>query len=289
MHAPETQVLGRLDPSARFPFDRHSAIRRVTSEPIMFATVQRALVMDVAHAKVGQGVADHSGFRRQPMTRLWSTTDAGMRLVFGDSEMAREAARHIYRIHDHINGSTADGQAYTAHDASLLLWVWATLVDSFDTGFTRWVRPYRPGEGDEFYADMVSFATFFGIPPGLIPPDRQSFAAYLDAQLDDPALGTSAASAEMAHDVLFFKHWNVPAAVVRPTRVLAILTLDQRLRDRLGLELDSRDRRLADRLDGLLKAHYDKLPAIRTQVPSTYLFFRRPTIGLGKRLRRLAT
>ena len=139
-------MLGKLDPSARFPFDRHSAIRRVTSEPIMFATVQRALVMDVAHAKVGQGVADHSGFRRQPMTRLWSTTDAGVRLVFGDSEMAREAARHVYRIHDHINGSTADGAAYTAHDASLLLWVWATLVDSFDTGFTRWVRPFRPGE-----------------------------------------------------------------------------------------------------------------------------------------------
>ena len=282
-------MLGKLDPGARFPFDRHSAIRRVTSEPIMFATVQRALVMDVAHAKVGQGVADHSGFRRQPVTRLWSTTDAGMRLVFGDGDMAREAARHVYRIHDHINGSTAGGEAYTAHDASLLLWVWATLVDSFDTGFTRWVRPFRPGESEEFYADMVSFAMFFGIPPALIPPDRASFASYLDAQLDDPALGTSAASAEMAHDVLFFKHWNVPAAAVRPTRVLAILTLDERLRDRLGLELDSRDQRLADRLDRLLTAHYDKLPALRTRVPSTYIFFRRPTIGLGKRLRRLVT
>ncbi len=287
MTSAETQVLGKLDPAARFPFDRHSAIRRVTSEPIMFATVQRALVMDVAHAKVGQGVADHSGFRRQPVTRLWSTTDAGLRLVFGDGEMARAAARHVYGIHDHINGATADGEAYTAHDASLLLWVWATLVDSFDMGFTRWVRPYRPGESEEFYADMVSFATFFGIPPELIPPDRASFAAYLDAQLDDPALGTSAASAEMAHDVLFFKHWNVPAAVVRPMRVLAILTLDHRLRDRLGLELNGHDQRLADHLDRLLTSHYDKLPAIRTRVPSTYIFFRRPTIGLAKRLRSL--
>jgi uncharacterized protein (DUF2236 family) len=167
------------------------------------------------------------------------------------------------------------------------LWVWATLVDSFDTGFTRWVRPFRAGESDEFYADMVSFATFFGIPPDMIPPDRESFTAYLDARLDDPALGASAASAQMARDVLFFKHWNVPAAAVRPTRVLAILTLDKRLRERLDLQLDQRDRRLAERLDRLLQDHYRRLPAIRTHVPSTYIFFRRPTIGLGKRIRSL--
>ena len=284
MATTQALTLGELDPVARFPFDRHSAIRRVTSEPAMFFTVQRALTMDVAHEKVGQGVADHSRFRQQPLTRLWSTSDAGLRLVFGDGEMAREAARHVYRIHDHINGSTADGSPYTAHDASLLLWVWATLVDSFDVGFTRWVRPYRRGESEAFYADMVQFATFFGIPRDLIPPDREAFSTYLDARLDDPALGASAASAQMARDVLFFKHWNVPAALVRPTRVLAILTLDERLRERLGLRLDERDRRLADRLDGLLRAYYRRLPAIRTRLPSTYILLRRPTIGLGRRL-----
>ena len=291
---PPSPVLGSLDPLATMPFGRDSMLRRMAAEPFSFLIVQRALVMDVAHPKVGQGVSDHSRFRRQPWTRLWGTVDAGLRLVFGDADVARAAARQVYAVHDHINGEMDEGagefnaaEHYTAHDASLLAWVWATLVDSIEVGFQRWVRPYRPGEAERFYADMLAFATFFGIPAPLLPPDRHAFSRYLDGMLDSDALGVTEASRAMARDVLFFKNWNVPAAGVRPMRVLSILTLDSRLRERLGLKLSPADQRLADGLDRLLVNHYHRLPAIRTQLPYAYLFFRKPTIGLRSRLQSL--
>ena len=319
---PASPVLGELDPLATLPFGRDSMLRRMAAEPVSFLTVQRALVMDVAHPKVGQGVSDHSRFHGQPWTRLWSTGDAGLRLVFGDADVGRAAARQIYAVHDYINGelrrpmhSGHDGPAsnpteraseglrseklavgagefaaadhYTAHDASLLTWVWATLVDSIEVGFQRWVRPYRPGEADRFYNDMLDFARFFGIPASLLPPDRAAFARYMDDMLDSDAMGVTEASRRMAHDVLFFKNWNVPAFGLRPMRVLSILTLDARLRDRLGLELSPADQRLAHTLDRLVAKHYHRLPRIRAHLPYAYLFFRKPTIGLGTRIKAL--
>jgi hypothetical protein len=78
----------------------------------------------------------------------------------------------------------------------------------------------------------------------------------------------------------------MPPPLVRTLRILAILTLDSRLRERLGLDgSDPADRRLAGRLDAGLQRYYRRLPAWRRRVPSLYLAVRRPTIGLGRRLR----
>src|SRR5437660_4629287 len=96
---PASPVLGELDPRATLPFGRDSMLRRMAAEPVSFLTVQRALVMDVAHPKVGQGVSDHSHFHRQPWTRLWSPGDAGLLLVFGGAELGRAVAPPLSPVH----------------------------------------------------------------------------------------------------------------------------------------------------------------------------------------------
>lgn len=119
--------------------------------------------MCVAHTKVGAAVDHHSRFRQRPLTRLWVTADAALRVVFGSGRVPVEAATQIYRTHDRIHGSVEEpapadasgGGRYTAHDADLLLWVWATLVDSCEVAFTRWVRPWQPGEADAYYDDRL--------------------------------------------------------------------------------------------------------------------------------------
>ena len=285
-------TLGHLDSGADTSFTRESPLRRVAAEPIMPLTVMRILVMDVAHTKVGAGVRDHSRFRQLPIRRFWGTSDAGLRLVFGDAETARAAARQVYRFHDHVNGELGDphaawpeDEAYTAHDASLLLWVWATLVDSLEVTFTRWVRPFRPGEADAFYRDMRTWARFFGIPEELLPADRAAFAAYLDRMIGGPELAPTSTGRSQIEDVLWYRHWIVPGPVVRLFRIMAIGTLDPGLRERLDLALDDHDQRLFDRVDDLLARWYPRLPAARTQLPYLYLLVRRPTIGLEARLR----
>jgi uncharacterized protein (DUF2236 family) len=287
--------LGALDPEAPTPFGPSSVLRRVVAEPVTGLMIQRALVMDVAHPKVAAGVEDHSAFRTHPWRRAWITVDAALRLVFGPTPVARAAARQIYATHDHINGtvdypeaqSTSD-TSYTAHDATLLTWVWATLVDSAETAYTRFVGPLSPLEADAYYADMLAFARFVGIPAVLLPADRPSFAAYLDAALGSDLLGVTDASRRLARHILWFDHRTVPSPVVRLGRVLALTTLDPRLLDRLDLHLDAADRRFAVRLDDLLRRAYPRLPRARAGLPTLYVLLRRPTIGLSGRARSLS-
>jgi uncharacterized protein (DUF2236 family) len=287
--APGCPPLGRLDPGGPYPLDPKSVLRRVASEPVVALLVDRALVMELAHPKVGAAVADHSQFRRRPVSRLFRTSDAALRILFGDADLARGAVRQIYRVHDRVFGTTP-AFTYSAHDATLLLWVWATLVDSLEAAFTRWVRPWEEGEADAYYADMAAGARFFGIPSGLVPTDRAAFRAYLDEMLDSPELGSSLTSRTVVRDVLWLRHPLVPPPVVRTLRVLALVTLDERLRDRLGLVADPADRRLGERLDRLLGRSYRHLPAWRRRLPYLYLALRRPTlagslVGGAERLR----
>jgi uncharacterized protein (DUF2236 family) len=263
--------------------------------------IQRALVMDVAHPLVAAGVEDHSAFRRHPWRRALITVDTALRLVFGDTPTAQAAVRQIYATHDHINGTLADssdpsdssaadgpwptGSSYTAHDASLLTWVWATLVDSAQVAYERFVAPFTDTEADEYYADMVSFARFIGIPGALLPVDRHAFALYLDAMLDSDSLGHSAVGRELTRHILWFEHRTVPPPIVRLGRVLAVVTLDERLRQALDIELSPADERFGRRLDQWLRLSYRHLPRARAGVPMLYVRLRQPTVGLARRLR----
>ena len=299
-------VRGALDPEAPAPFGPRSIVRAMVAEPVTALLVQRALVMEVAHPKVAAAVVHHSDFQRRPLSRAWVTADAALRLVFGDDTVARGAVRQIYGVHDRINGTLevppaggvgAEGEAgrsgadaahargdYSAHDASLLLWVWATLVDTTETAFTRWVRPLEPVEADVFYTEMRAFGLFFGIPDELLPVGRGAFSRYLSEVLASD-LGTSEHSRSLARQVLWFEHRIVPSPIVRLERVLALATLDTDLLERLGLHPDPADVALGHRVDAWLRAYYRRVPRSPRVLPSLYVLVRRPSIGLGRRLR----
>ncbi len=287
-------VLGALDPEAPLPFGPHSVVRAVVAEPVTALLVQRALVMEVAHPQVAAAVAHHSDFQRRPLSRAWVTADTALRLVFGDEHVARAAARQIYSVHDHINGplegpppwdgATTD-HGYTAHDASLLAWVWATLVDTAETAFTRWVRPFGTTEAEAFYDEMRGFALFLGIPDALLPADRVAFSTYLEDVLQSDLLGTTEQARSMARQVLWFDHLVVPSPIVRMERVLALATLDPRLVDRLGIHPDAADLAFGRRLDGWLRVYYRRVPRPPRIVPALYVSLRRPSVGLAARAR----
>jgi uncharacterized protein (DUF2236 family) len=290
-------VFGALDPEAPTPFGRKSIVRAMVAEPVTALLVQRALVMEVAHPAVAAGVTHHSSFQRRPLTRAWVTADAALRLVFGSDTVARRAARQIYRVHDHINGPLSAGDdsargggdgsdaGYTAHDARLLAWVWATLVDSAATAFTRWVRPLSDIEADDFYGEMLDFARFFGIPATELPADRTRFAQYVDAMLEDPSYGTGEASRTMARQVLWFRHRTVPSPMVRLQRTLALTTLDPRVLEHLAIEPSASDEAFGQRVDGWLTAYYRHLPRPPAAVPALYVRVREPGWALARRLR----
>ena len=281
-------ALGALDPDVPPPFGPHSVVRAVAAEPVTALLVQRALVLEVAHPAVAAGVSHHSTFQRRPLSRAAVTADAALRLVFGDDATARAAVRQIYRVHDGINGPLHGApeahDTYTAHDASLLAWVWATLVDTAQTAYTCWVRPFSATEADAFYNEMRSFGRFFGIPDHLLPQDRTALARYLEDTFAQESFGSSVASRALARDVLWFRHWSVPAPVVRYHRAVALATLDRRVLERLEISPSRADEEAARRIDRVL-AHYRRLPRAPRVVPSLYVRLRAPTVGLAARAR----
>jgi uncharacterized protein (DUF2236 family) len=251
--------------------------------------------MEVAHAQVGAAVSEHSSFERYPLRRVWTTTDAALRLVWGTPEVVSGAAAQINRFHDRVQGELRHpagvrpaGTRYTAHDASLLVWVWATLVESAQVAHARWLHPLEGERADGYYADMCSFACSVGIPPEIIPADRHAFAAYFEAMMAGDDLKPTPASADMVRRVLWFRHRHVPGLAVRPGRVLAIGTLDPRLCERFGLELSPADRALFDLVDGQLRRWYRYRPEALVQLlPVMYMAARGPWLAAESWLRQL--
>ena len=80
-----------IQPGAGF-FSPETVFWRVSREPALLLAGMRALLLQIAHPKVAQGVADHSRYREDPLGRGIRTFTAVYSLVFGRREEAIEAA-----------------------------------------------------------------------------------------------------------------------------------------------------------------------------------------------------
>lgn len=275
------------------PLRADSPLRRFVSEPILLAAGgQRALLLQLAHPKVATGVEDHSRFRSMPVRRLFGTADKVLTLVYGSGGEPQAAWESIMEVHDRINGELhhdagghAAGDLYTAHDPELLLWVWASLVETLEVVTERYVAPFRPGERAALYADWVTFATFFGVPDDLVPPDREAFGEYWDAMLGGGELGVSATGVDVTKAILSPPLPYVPGFVKTSMATVAVGLLPERVRAMYGFDWGTRRRRDFDRLDALMRAVYPRLPSLRRAAPYTWMAAKR---AVSPRWRKLA-
>src|SRR5438067_11677283 len=97
---------------------------------VLLGSGSRALLLQVAHPKVAAAVADHSRYRSDPLGRLRDTLHAIYGFAFADSRRAGRIVARINALHSRVIGTTPEGAAYAARDPHLLLWVYATLIDS---------------------------------------------------------------------------------------------------------------------------------------------------------------
>src|SRR4029453_18844867 len=84
---------------------------RVNGERLILLGWGRAILMQLAHPMVAQGVADHSSFRDTAFTRvrrLHETIRAMLDLTFGDAAASDAAVARINAIHDRVHGQLAE-------------------------------------------------------------------------------------------------------------------------------------------------------------------------------------
>jgi uncharacterized protein (DUF2236 family) len=233
-------------------FEPGSAIRRVGGESALLFAGGRALLMQVAHPLIAAGVAEHSGFTRDPWGRLARTMQAVYGVIYGtpgDAARIGEAVRLSHtRVHGLLGesiGLYAAGTPYHAEDPELLLWVHATLVDTALEVHERFVGPVSRADRVAFHDDMRVVGEAFGVPPNVMPATYEDFTHYVRTTLASDVLAVGSDARAIAHALL---EPPVPLPL-RPTAIavaqITIALLPERVAMLYGLRAGRRQRALA--------------------------------------------
>jgi uncharacterized protein (DUF2236 family) len=186
--------------------------QRINGERLVVLGWGRAILMQLAHPLVAQGVADHSTFRDGAFSRvqrLHGTIQAMLALTFGTDEECGAAAARINAIHDRVHGALkegagrfATGTAYSATDPELLIWVQATLLDSLPMAYEELVGPLSEQDRDAFCAEASASSWMLRMPAGTVPAWRGALDEYVARMLDSGAIAVTATARELAREVV---------------------------------------------------------------------------------------
>jgi len=162
-----------------------TAMWRVNREAVLLGAGPAALLLQIAHPHVAEGVAQHSDFESDPWRRLRRTLRTTLAMIFGDGAAAERAVHRLNGVHATVRGEAADpearvlaGPAYRAMDPELLLWVQVTLVWTSIQAYERWVEPLDDGDRAELWADARDVGRRLGVPLEVSPADWPALEAY---------------------------------------------------------------------------------------------------------------
>ncbi len=236
----------------------------------------RALLLQVAHPSVADGVARFSNFKADPFGRGYRTFAAMATIYFGSKTQAEQTAQRLWRIHSAIKGEAPN--AYSATNPDLLLWVLATLTDTTLRVYERMPLSGLPSDWQErFYEESKLAAQLLGIPEGVYPADLKAFEVYFNAMLESNLLGSTDVCREVAQSIV--RH---PRAPKKLANLLATGWLPESLCTRLGIPV-SRD--AAAKLERFLRRYlwvYRLIPKTLRWSPAYHQALYRIAIARGE-------
>ena len=268
----------------------------------------RALLLQLAHPLVAEGVDEHSDFRADPWARLAATLRSYLRIVYGTAPQARAEIQRLNGLHRDIRGLVRDpgtrerhGSRYHARDPDLSLWVHATLVDSTIAAYDAWIEPLSPDRRARYYAETLPVGAAFGIPAARLPRDVEAFDEYVASMLaPGGAVEVGDLARELANTVLHPPLGPAAAALGWPGANLApwldaipastygwllwpsIGLLPATVRDGYGLQWGVRERLVSTWLVSTWRAWRPLLPTTFRSMPQALAADRRiGAIGAG--------
>lgn len=259
-------------------FGPDSVTWRVNREAVLLAGGGRALLLQVAHPGVAAGVAQHSDYQEDPWGRLIRTLDVTTRMVFGDMQAAARAARDLHGAHASVHGETADGTPYSARDPDLLLWVWATLVDSALLVYGRYLRPLPIGDVHRYYEEQKRFAAACGVPDGHWPETYPDFTAYFQEMVAGELRVTPDARA--VADAIMRPRVPWPLRpLFAPNTLITIGLLPAELRRQYGYDWGPGRERLLAASTVAVRGVLPLLPKVAREFPAARAATRRPRVA----------
>lgn len=224
MNAPEeknAEAIGYFGPD--------SVTWQIYRESIFLLGGVRALLLQVAHPAVADGVARFSNFKADPFGRGYRTFAAMAMIYFGSKTQAEQTAQRLWRIHSAIRGEAPE--SYSANRPDLLLWVLATLTDTTLRVYERVPSLcLSPDWQERFYEESKVAARLLGIPDEVYPPDLKAFEMYFNTMLAGDVLGSTDTCREVAQAIV--QH---PRAPKKLANLLAAGWLPAPVCQRLGI------------------------------------------------------
>jgi len=251
-------------------FGPGSVTWRLAREPLLLLGGGRALMMQVAHPLVAQGVVDHSAYETQPFGRLLETVRWLVVVIFGTTAEAEAAITHLAAIHRRVRGvlvpenATAAflaGTPYDANDPTLDRWVLATILDSVLVAADVLIDGLPQAARDRFVREWRPVGRRLGIPEARLWDGEAVLRAYVASELASGRITPTPAARRAAAAVL---HPELPWPGLQPIAwflgAFSAGLLPSRLRRGLGVRwtpLQARGLRL---LCALSRAGHPFLP-----------------------------
>lgn len=257
-------------------FGPASPVWRVNGEAVIFLGAARALLLQLAHPWVAEGIVRHSRALADPVGRFHRTFGLVYPMLFGTVDQAFAAARRLHRRHAAVSGTlpAAAGRwparsPYRANDRAALAWVQATLADTALRVYELALPPLEAAERERYWQDTRRLAGLFGLSGDDLPTGWAGFQAAFARTLD--LAGTphgDLAVTDAARTVAQALFRDVRPWLRQPGWALDLTSflLPPALRDGFGLPWDRARQDRVARLAGRLSRLYPRLPRAVRQV-----------------------
>jgi uncharacterized protein (DUF2236 family) len=234
---------------------------------VLLGSGSRALLLQVAHPKVAAAVADHSRYRSDPLGRLLDTLHAIYGFAFEDARRVQDIVSRITRLHAHVNGATQEGQPYSALDPHLLLWVYATLIDSSILAYETFVAPLAAAEREQYYAEFRHAGPIWGIPPEDFPANLVDLRSWMARLIADGEVRVTPQGRYVGRYLLDPRVWWMPAPAALLMRWVTVWLLPPALRAGFGFGWGPRHERLVRGLAVCSRSVVPRLPRLVRDLP----------------------
>ena len=251
--------LRRLSQSITYPaegfFGPHSVSWKINRETAVYLGGMRALLMQLAHPKVAQGISDHSRVNDDLVGRFVRTFVPVYQVIFGTRDQALEAAAIMHKVHGWVHGVLTEntgrhrkGDAYDALDPILVRWVWATLVDSAMRMYELFVGELSDDAKARYYRESLRFTRLMGLYDESVPPDWRAFEFWMSRTLHSDEIGVSLTARKFTRRLLGAPGSLGPVGF--GSRLIAAGTLPPHLRDGFHLVIEYRAHGVSNGVEG---------------------------------------
>lgn len=227
-HAKQTQ----------FAFSMDSEMWRINHQKCGLFFGPAAAILQIAHPRIAQGVADHSQFESDSLGRLQRTLLSTNRIAFGSLEEAREMKQRLAKVHASVRGEVSESMAgpnhYSAFEPELLLWVTATMIEAALQGYEMVSGELPAKRKEQFYQEMLEFGTYFGLAGDAGPASYMEFKHYYDDMLNGELLGSHPLCSQLAQAIALPQDSAWAKLLGRRLYFLAVEGLPSPVREKLG-------------------------------------------------------